>query len=1098
MKHQLLLEKKHPNIFILAVCSVVLALVLLSGTSLSAFADTEGLEPSESSAVVIADDDDDTIPIDDATVTVASGDYVYTTKSITPDVTVVLDGVKLVAGIDYTVSYENNINAGRATVIVEGINFYAGTATATFEIQPADISSDGINFTFSGYSEEKYTGEPIEPTVTGRDYRNASSGVTLYQDTDFLVMYENNIEVGEATVLVIGIGNYTGVVSHTFTIFPYFSLYTESKNQEQLIRTYTLDDLEALAQEGRDPFSAMYWDFYEGNWAGGWKVISSDYYMTLEELFSDAGISEFWGPGYSLGYGGDDLDSKGTPQWYTYEVLAQQNRFYPAASGMDCFEPENYKEEPIVFTIREYVNQTGDGTGYPTAQDCQTDTLTWLHNNPSEGWKNTPRILYGISEEMYRYQTEGDRTATGYRYWSRCSYLELKLTEQDITSNMFDVDTHTVTYTGEAFEPTVTSDLELGVDYTVSYSNNVDAGTGRITITGIGDYSGTLYENFTILPAEISGGDISDIESAYLYTGSQITPQPTVKVGTNTLVEGSDYTLSYGDNVDVGVGTLTVTGQGNYTGEITVEFAIVEGSPIEGAEVAFKNPEESFVYDGTAHTPEVIVTVDGDVLEQDTDYDLVYSDNVNAGVATIVIVGKGMYSGYVSTTFTIAAADISGAEITGIDATYAYTGDAIEPVPVVVVGDKTLVADVDYVVSYENNTKIGTATITIGGIGNYTNTATKTFEIVEAAHEVIVDQPAHAGISVDKTDALAGEEVTVTVTVEEGYEITDVVVKDEGGTKLEVTAVGNNTYTFTMPDSDVTVEVQVSEVAPEKITITTDMFEVDTTYGIYDGSTPVTKTVSSDLTEGVDYTVTYTNNTSAGEATITITGIGDYEGTLTYTFKVIHYFEDVGATVNDGNSWYFDAVYGMVDLGAITGYNETIFGVGDSMSRAQLVTIMWRYCEPDQYAAYDEPNAKDTTGLPDAQDGTYYTGAVNWAYANGVITGNQQSDGTYTLNPDDPVIFDQMVTIVARYCLGGTQAAADYPQTALNDGAFTDKDTVEEYARGSMAWAIANSIVTGNDNHDGTFTLSPLENVARERATTVIYRTIEDGLLIAE
>ncbi len=352
----------------------------------------------------------------------------------------------------------------------------------------------------------------------------------------------------------------------------------------------------------------------------------------------------------------------------------------------------------------------------------------------------------------------------------------------------------------------------------------------------------------------------------------------------------------------------------------------------------------------------------------------------------------------------------------------------------------------------------------------------------------------------------AGDKIEITVVVAEGYTLATLRFFD-ADTGEDITSLCNpvqtaeGTWTFTMPAENVIITpVWEEEPAPEpeKTTITSDMFEVDTTYGIYDGTDPVTKTVSSDLVEGVDYTVTYANNTSAGTATITITGIGDYEGTLTYTFKVIHYFEDVGATVNDGNEWYFDAVYGMVDLGAITGYTETIFGVGDSMSRAQLVTIMWRYCEPEEYANYDEKNAKDTTGLPDAQDGTYYTGAVNWAYANGVITGNQHSDGTYTLNPDDPVTFDQMVTILARYCLGSFDAAANYPQTALNSGNFTDKDAVEGWAAGSMSWAIENELVTGNNNGDGTYTLSPLENVARERATTVLYRTINTGLLVVE
>ncbi len=192
--------------------------------------------------------------------------------------------------------------------------------------------------------------------------------------------------------------------------------------------------------------------------------------------------------------------------------------------------------------------------------------------------------------------------------------------------------------------------------------------------------------------------------------------------------------------------------------------------------------------------------------------------------------------------------------------------------------------------------------------------------------------------------------------------------------------------------------------------------------------------------------------------------------------------------VTDPNQYYYDAVYNMVALGAITGYENGSFGVGDSMSRAQLVTIMWRYCEPEEYATYDEKNSKNESGLSDVPDGQYYTGAVNWAVKNGVVTGYE--DGRF--GPDDSITFDQMTTVVARYTLG-FDAAADYNTSALENGSFTDKSAVEDYARGPMSWAIENGLITGNNNGDGTYTLDPVSDVARERATTVLWRAIEGG-----
>ncbi len=200
--------------------------------------------------------------------------------------------------------------------------------------------------------------------------------------------------------------------------------------------------------------------------------------------------------------------------------------------------------------------------------------------------------------------------------------------------------------------------------------------------------------------------------------------------------------------------------------------------------------------------------------------------------------------------------------------------------------------------------------------------------------------------------------------------------------------------------------------------------------------------------------------------------------------------------VTDPSTYYYEYVYYMAGLGIITGYNETTFGVGDPMTRAQLVTIMWRYCEPDEYANYNEATAKNTSGLPDVSDGMYYTGAVNWAVANNIVTGNQLADGSYVFSPDDNVSFEQMVTIVARYVLG-FDGAEKYNTASLDNGSFTDAATVSNYARGSIAWAIENGVVTGNQNADGTYTIAPLEDVARERAATVLARAIQSELITA-
>ncbi len=206
-------------------------------------------------------------------------------------------------------------------------------------------------------------------------------------------------------------------------------------------------------------------------------------------------------------------------------------------------------------------------------------------------------------------------------------------------------------------------------------------------------------------------------------------------------------------------------------------------------------------------------------------------------------------------------------------------------------------------------------------------------------------------------------------------------------------------------------------------------------------------------------------------------------------------FSDV-FTKTPANNWYYDAIYFMVSIGIITGYDEGTFGVGQSMTRADLIVIIWRYCEPDAYEHYDQSTATNTSGLPDVPDKEYYTGAVNWAVANGVITGYDLGNGSYIFAPDDAVTFDQIVTIIARYAIG-FNAAENYNDSVLHNSKFTDGAAVEDWAHGSMAWAINNGVVTGNNNGNGTYTIAPLDSVARERGATVFSRSIQSGLVIA-
>lgn len=141
------------------------------------------------------------------------------------------------------------------------------------------------------------------------------------------------------------------------------------------------------------------------------------------------------------------------------------------------------------------------------------------------------------------------------------------------------------TYTGSAITPNVTvtkgtKTLTKGTDYTLSYTNNVNAGTATITVTFKGDHAdiAPVTKTFIINPRGISDVNYTYTKE-YNYTGTAIKPVPTITNGIGTLVNGTDYTLSYANNTNIGTATITVTFKGNYTGTKTLNFTIKDAVP---------------------------------------------------------------------------------------------------------------------------------------------------------------------------------------------------------------------------------------------------------------------------------------------------------------------------------------------------------------------------------------------------------------------------------------------------------------------------------------------------------------------------------------
>lgn len=247
-------------------------------------------------------------------------------------------------------------------------------------------------------------------------------------------------------------------------------------------------------------------------------------------------------------------------------------------------------------------------------------------------------------------------------------YQGQKTIEFDIGKRPFYMDT-TVTpakssyaFTGNEIKPDVKvvsggRTLVKGTDYTVSYQDNINVGTGRITVKGTGNCEGELQTTFSITAGQISSANITLAKTSYAYTGKAVTPAVTVKVGNKTLVKDTDYTVAYSSNKNAGTAKVTVTGKGTFKGSGSKSFTINKKgiASLKPAAAAAK-----YAYTGKAITPDVVIKNGSVKLKKGTDYTLTYKSNKAIGKATITVKGKGNYSGSTTCTFMIVPKKVTG------------------------------------------------------------------------------------------------------------------------------------------------------------------------------------------------------------------------------------------------------------------------------------------------------------------------------------------------------------------------------------------------------------------------------------------------------
>ena len=545
----------------------------------------------------------------------------------------------------------------------------------------------------------------------------------------------------------------------------------------------------------------------------------------------------------------------------------------------------------------------------------------------------------------------------------------LTASDYDVTTGTTgkNVGTYTVTVTGKGnYEGTASADWDItpkpitvtpngsqsktygDSDPALTYTNDalfggdsISGALGRAAGENAGTYAinlGTLSAgdnytlslsaatvNFTINPKTIAESDFTTLATdSKTYTGSALTQT----IESSTLALGTDYTVAYETNTYAGTDTAkyTITGTGNYTGNIVKTFSIT------AAEYDFANVPSSLTV-GSTYTADTIknavtnagtVTITG-IAVQKSDGTPVTGAEADAIATLDAGIVKAISAGKVVITYSIAAKDVDGA---GADEYNAAAGKTV-------------------------TVTLSAAPSGGGGGGSYTPT-----------YSVTVDKAENGSITVSPKSASKGTAVTVTVKPDEGYELDTLTVTDKDGKAVTVTEKDGK-YTFTMPASKVTVKAAFVEIEKPVVNPFVDVKEGDYFYDA------VLWAVEKGITDGTSAT-TFSPDAGCTRAQI-VTFLWRAAGSPAPESSS-NPFTDVEA-----GSYYYDAVLWAVEQGITKGTSATAFSPDTVCTRSQTVTLLYR--------AAGSPRTVGGTPFTDVSDSAYYDSAVQWAVEHGVTAG---------------------------------------------------------------------------------------------------------------
>ena len=613
-------------------------------------------------------------------------DQAYTGSAITPAVTVsATSGGSALASSNYTVAYANNIQAGQATVTVTGTGTdYSGTLTKTFNIKKT--VSDNIP---NSVAIDAIANQAAGTTLSASSVVVRDNGSILRQGTDYTYAVsgtDSKTAVGTNTLTVTFKGDYyTGTLTKTFVgeyniSDCYDVTCTSSKTSREynpsiaagttgeVCDTITVNKKSAYSGVSSLPSTLVvntdYTVEYSGNKAVGTptvKITSKGTYGLTGSITKSAGFTITAKPITSstitttLGAGNVPI-VKDTVSGTTYTLVAGTDySMYPNGTS---------------YTITGINNYTGTTTISGTANDLNNCTITFAGFDYSGYPKYTvtlgSKTLTSGTDYVLTY-TSPSATTTNQSYYyvtlrpgTNGVYTGTKVSTI-VYSNNKDLSSCSINFAGFTTSGTPTFTVYNGTtkltelaDYYISYSpSTINQTSYTVTLTpGYNKtYTGTKVQYvYTNGAYSLTNATVYLSGSSFTYTGSQIRPTISSVYVNGVSVSSYYYDVTYGTNVLAGTGTVTITGKNGYSGSKTTTFTIV-GATINNCTISLS--QSTYAADGTAKTPTVTVRDGSTILSPYSDYTVTYSNNKIAGTASVLITGKGKYSGSKTVNFII-------------------------------------------------------------------------------------------------------------------------------------------------------------------------------------------------------------------------------------------------------------------------------------------------------------------------------------------------------------------------------------------------------------------------------------------------------------